>query len=160
MLFKPERLNLAIARRCNVACSGCYTYFGASEPDLRMLLSSAEAFVSLGIDQVTVSGGDPLTLRELPHFLRALRFIGVHSVKVDTVGVGLASRLPGLAASRWGLAEILSAVDFLGVPLDGWSNESVLAFRRGRPELYTETVALLEALDRSCETPKVIINIF
>lgn len=139
MRLKPERLNLAIARRCHVSCSGCYTcytYFGASEPNLATFVSSAAAFVGLGIDQVTVSGGDPPTLRDLLRFLGALRFLGVRSIKVDTVGVGPhLGRL--LAARRRGLAELLSAVDFLGVPLDGWSNERVLAFRRGRPALYS-----------------------
>jgi MoaA/NifB/PqqE/SkfB family radical SAM enzyme len=159
MRSKPERLNLAIARHCPVSCSGCYTYFGASEPDLAAFMSSAAAFVDLGIEKVTVSGGDPLTIESLPRFLHSLRLVGVRSIKVDTVGVGLASGSPGrLAGRRTGLDALLSAVDFLGVPLDGWSNESVLTFRLGRLALYSETVTLLGALDRLCETPKVIIN--
>ena len=44
----PERLNLAIARRCDVACSGCYTYFGREEPDLAKFTASAAAFVRCG----------------------------------------------------------------------------------------------------------------
>jgi MoaA/NifB/PqqE/SkfB family radical SAM enzyme len=145
----PPRLNLAIARRCFVGCPGCYELFGTREPDLEAVLASAGRFAALGVDAVTVSGGDPLTLPDLVPFLRALRTVGVRDVKVDTVGVGL------LDARR--RAELLAAVDYLGVPLDGWSNESARWFRAGRPHLFDETVALLGALDAEPEA-KVIVN--
>jgi MoaA/NifB/PqqE/SkfB family radical SAM enzyme len=148
----PERLNLAIARRCPVACKGCYTYFGKREPLLARLLSSAVAFIALGINQVTVSGGDPLTIFGLTAFLQTLRRVGMISVKLDTVGVGLAAGVGGQ------LDELLNTVDLLGIPLDGWSGDSVSAFRHGRPSLYTETIELLGALDRTDGGRKVIIN--
>lgn len=154
----PERLNLAVARRCQVSCSGCYTFFGRGEPELDAFLGSAAVFIRLGVNRITLSGGDPLTIADLPDFLRRLRSVGMASIKVDTVGVGL---LPGtvIAGGRgWGLAELMDATDFLGIPLDGWSNESVLQFRHGRPDLYTETITLLDALDSLGGPPRVIIN--
>jgi MoaA/NifB/PqqE/SkfB family radical SAM enzyme len=151
----PERLNLAIARRCHVSCPGCYTYFGKEEPDLPLFVSAVRAFVWLGIDKVTVSGGDPLTIKGLPDFLRSLTDAGVQSVKVDTVGVGIRS---GETLDEWALGELLATVDFLGIPLDGWSNRSAAIFRAGRPDLHGETVELLNALDRSAGAPRVVIN--
>lgn len=156
--LKPERLNLAIAKRCNVTCSGCYTFFGTNEPDLCALVSSVAAFAALGLRSVTVAGGDPLTIDAHLDLLRALRSVGVRSIKVDTVGVGLLQLEPLLLNQAYSLSELVNAVDFLGVPLDGWSNESVLTFRHGRPELYVETVTLLETLNQLCQAPKVVIN--
>jgi MoaA/NifB/PqqE/SkfB family radical SAM enzyme len=154
----PTRLNLAIARRCEVSCPGCFTFFGAGEPDLPVLLASVQAFVGLGIRDVTVAGGDPLTIEHLLAFLRSLRRVGVHSVKLDTVGVGLGPRtgigLPVVPA----LEELTEAVDLLGVPLDSWTDASALTFRQGRPRLHSELVALLDCLDRLRTTPKIVVN--
>jgi MoaA/NifB/PqqE/SkfB family radical SAM enzyme len=154
----PERLNLAIARRCDVSCSGCYTFFGRREPDLTRIIGSVGAFVLLGITAVTVSGGDPLTIPDLPSLLNSLRTSGVRSIKVDTVGVGLL-QAGGQSHSRgWGLAELMNSADFIGIPLDGWSEESVLLFRRGRSDLYAHTAALLDLLDVVPGPPRVIVN--
>lgn len=156
--MRPERLNLAIARRCPVSCRGCYTHFGSKEPDLHLFLSSVAAFARLGVHQVTLSGGDPLTIEDLLLFLAALRTVHIRSIKLDTVGVGLTSGSSRSGTPQFDLKEILEAVDFLGIPLDGWSNESVLAFRQGRPALYSETIELLDTIDRMALPPKVIIN--
>src|SRR4051812_42582005 len=66
---RPQRLNLAIARHCYVACRGCYQFFGRGEPDLTAIEKSVACFVNLGITAVTLSGGDPLTLVGLEGFL-------------------------------------------------------------------------------------------
>jgi MoaA/NifB/PqqE/SkfB family radical SAM enzyme len=151
----PERLNLAIARRCGVACSGCYTFFGHSEPDLASFLSTAGAFVFLGLRKVTLSGGDPLTITGLMDFLNGLRLAGVESIKLDTVGIGLVS---SPARTGINLNDLLERVDYVGIPFDGWSDDSALQFRRGRDWLHTETVALLDAIDKLGGPPKIIIN--
>ena len=151
----PERLNLAIARRCDVACSGCYTFFGRAEPDLARFTASVAAFARCGLRAVTISGGDPLTIAGLGDFIAGLRSIGVQSIKLDTVGVGLAASPSG---PRVDLRDLADRIDYVGIPLDGWSDESVLAFRRGRPRLYSETVALLDALDALGGPPRVIVN--
>jgi MoaA/NifB/PqqE/SkfB family radical SAM enzyme len=150
----PERLNLAIARRCEVACPGCYTNFGRSEPALAKFLPSIATFVRLGLDNVTLSGGDPLTIAGVLQFIADMKTMGVRSTKFDTVGVGLAKTSP----PRVNVRDLAVATDYIGVPLDGWSNESVLEFRRGRPQLFTETIELLDALDRLSVSPIVIVH--
>ncbi len=151
----PERLNLAIARRCEVACGGCYTYFGHEEPNLGKFVPSVAAFVRLGLSDVTLSGGDPLTIVGLLDFLSVMRSVGVRSIKLDTVGVGLATSASGSGIDLHGLA---AETDYIGIPLDGWSDDSALKFRRGRRQLYSETLELLEALDALSGMPKVVIN--
>jgi hypothetical protein len=46
----------------------------------------------------------------------------------------------------------------VGIPLDGWSNATAGLFRTGRPQLYEETVELLDAIDGTVGRPMVIIN--
>ena len=154
MSLMPERLNLAIAQRCDVACVGCYTFFGRSDPDLASFLSTVSVFVRLGLSNVTLSGGDPLTVTGLMDFLSDLRLVGVQSVKLDTVGVGLISsqRRPKID-----LSDLVERADYVGIPLDGWSNDSVLQFRRGRGALHAETIALLDAI-ASRWPAQIIIN--
>jgi MoaA/NifB/PqqE/SkfB family radical SAM enzyme len=118
-------------------------------------LSSVGRFVGFGLRDVTLSGGDPLTMSGLVGFLARLRSTGVRTIKLDTVGVGLITQplRAGIA-----LADLLAGVDYLGIPLDGWSDESAIEFRRGRSRIYTETIALLDAIDVSGGMAKVIIN--
>ena len=151
----PERLNLAVARRCPVACRGCYSLFGAGEPDLPRLTASVAVFAALGFDRATVSGGDPLSIAGLPEWLGALRTAGMASIKVDTVGVGLLAD-DGAPSGR--LLALWPALDQLGIPLDGADNRSVLVFRQGRAALCDETLALLDALDGLGGAPRVTIN--
>ena len=159
----PERLNLAIAKRCFVSCEGCYTHFGRHEPDLKQLLKSVSRFFDLGVRDVTISGGDPLTIHNLLDFLDDLRRAGAQSIKLDTVGTYLLDARPGerIAAANNGrpsIDSLLKRLDFMGIPLDGWSSATVSWFRSGRPRLYEETLALLDAIDGTASCPMVIIN--
>lgn len=159
----PARLNLAVGRRCFVHCAGCYTNFGQEEPILDDLVRSVASFVELGVDSVTIAGGDPLTIVGIETLLIRLREIGVRSIKLDTVGSNLIeldddSSTPGNYRHTELMDRVLPLIDIAGIPLDGWSNEVCLRFRRGRPSIHDETVALLEIIDRRTRKPAVAIN--
>jgi Radical SAM superfamily len=161
--FLPERLNLAIGKRCFVTCQGCYTHFGQHEPELKRLLESVSRFVDLGVRNITISGGDPLTINNLLFFLDDLRRSGVQSIKLDTVGTHLLDispreRVTAGFEGRPSLNSLMKRLDFMGIPLDGWSNATVSLFRAGRPQLYEETIELLDAIDGTTACPMVIIN--
>jgi MoaA/NifB/PqqE/SkfB family radical SAM enzyme len=151
----PERLNFAIARHCVVACRGCYSFFGRGEPELAPFARSAAAFARLGLSKMTLSGGDPLTLPDLPAWLEAFRGVGFQAIKLDTVGVGLFAPERPAAPTPGAL---LALVDELAIPLDGWSNASAALFRRGRSDLHDRTLDLLALLDAVAGAPKLIIN--
>ena len=158
-----DRLNLAIARRCFVACKGCYSFFGKHEPDLNAFSKTIAAFVRLGVQDVTISGGDPLTIEGFLNFLTAIRSIGVRTIKVDTVGTSLLFHRPSVTVKNSEemscyLDAFLRTIDYLGIPLDGWSNASSWEFRVGRPSLYDETIELLSSIDALEVLPKIIIN--
>ena len=151
----PERLNFAIARHCIVACRGCYAFFGGGEPRIAPFARSAAAFARLGLGKMTLSGGDPLTLSDLPAWLGAFRGAGFHTIKLDTVGVGLLTPERQSAPTPEAL---LALVDELAIPLDGWSNASAALFRRGRSDLHDRTLDLLAHLDAATGAARLIIN--
>lgn len=160
---KPDRLNLAIARRCFVNCKGCYSFFGRHEPDLEALARTVAIFVRLSIRDVTISGGDPLTIAGLLDFLTLLRTAGVRTIKVDTVGTSIlfnrsAASGKSPAERKSYLDTLLGKIDYLGIPLDGWSNASVRLFREGRSALHDETIDLLHTIDTLGRPANVIIN--
>ena len=160
----PQRLNLAIARRCFLSCPGCFTYFGENEPNLEDFERCVRKFIDIGIDKVTLSGGDPLTIDGLIEFLIKLRNLGVRDIKVDIGGgacLKVAARQnlsPNHSSIEIDLDNILEVVDFLGIPLDGWSNESVELFRSGRKFLFDELEKLLDQIDKRGKPPNVFIN--
>jgi len=171
----PERLNLALARRCAVACPGCYAFFGQREPDRDAFVRSARVFAAQGMRSLTLSGGDPLTLPDLLGWLADFRAAGFGDIKLDTVGVGIATSTgtagAPAAANSAGDARgaaptptpraLLGAVDRLAIPLDGHDNRSAALFRRGRAGLHDETLALLAALDDAAAAfvaPRLVIN--
>ncbi len=160
----PARLNLSVARRCFVSCPGCYSLFGREDPDLEKLVASVEVFVRCGVRDVTISGGDPLTIRGLDHFLSALRTVGVRTIKLDTVGTTLVRSShtvfykAGPPLPRRDVNTLLALVDQISIPLDGASNETVASFRKGRTKLFEETLEVLDALDRSDNRAEMVIN--
>jgi MoaA/NifB/PqqE/SkfB family radical SAM enzyme len=153
----PERINFSIGHRCFVSCPGCYTFFGTHPASLSRFAESMARFVELGVARVTLSGGDPLAIPGLCEFIRNLRQGGVATIKVDTVGTPWVDPI-GTTRSAAPLDDLLECVDVLAVPLDGWSNESALAFRKGRPRLFDETCLLLRMLDARAGRTRVFVN--
>jgi MoaA/NifB/PqqE/SkfB family radical SAM enzyme len=116
---------------------------------------SASRFAALGFPDITISGGDPLLIDGLSPFLDQLRNHGIRSIKLDTVGRSLAINSDRLSH---GTAELLTQIDILGIPLDGWSNASSAFFRHGRASLFDETCTLFSALDGYGLSPPVYVN--
>jgi MoaA/NifB/PqqE/SkfB family radical SAM enzyme len=152
----PARLNLSIGHACFVSCPGCYTHFGRRAAPLSALVQSVASFVQLGIRDVTISGGDPLLIPDVLAFLADLRRVGVRHIKLDTMGTAWVD--PQFERAAAPLPAVLSAIDVLALPLDGWSNESAAQFRRGRPHLFDETCALLACIGRLGTRTHVFIN--
>jgi len=142
-------LNLAIGPSCFVRCRGCYNYFG-NTARTGGLVSAEEALDflcearMLGVTQITISGGDPLTHPEIRQILMGISRLGL-TTKVDTVGTALITdasvRFYGTGTiKQFSARDIAPYIDTLGLPLDGSSEETSSQFRAGRENLTNEVM--------------------
>lgn len=148
-------LNLAIGPSCFVRCKGCYHHFagtGRTENTVSAaeLLDFVDAALALGLEQVTVSGGDPLSHPEIVKLLRGLAVRPVYK-KLDTVGTALLDDARTIfygqrMVPRIPITEIARLVDHIGIPLDGATAEVQTQFRSGRDSLVLESQELVRRL--------------
>jgi cyclic pyranopterin phosphate synthase len=96
-------LRLSVTDQCNLSCLYCQP--GESAPCRRlscdeMILITRE-MAKLGIRKVRVTGGEPLTRRDLEALITGISAIGgIEEVPMTTNGIGLAERLPGLLDAK------------------------------------------------------------
>jgi len=149
------RLNLAVARSCFVRCRGCYNHF-SEQRDL-VGVEAIRAFLDYcqshsTVSGVTLCGGDPLSRSDIVPLVLAIRELGI-PVKLDTVGTSFLGRTElrffgSGEVARTDPAELIPLLKWIGIPLDGWSEESVALFREGRPRLFAETLEILDLVGR------------
>ncbi|MGH7997496.1 MAG: GTP 3',8-cyclase MoaA, partial [Opitutaceae bacterium] len=117
--------------RCNFRCPYCMPreVFGAGYPFLRdpQLMSLGEleriarAFVSLGVEKIRLTGGEPLLRPDLPAFIRGLkREAGGPEVALTTNGWLLEKMAPALKEA--GLDRLNVSVDALDPGVSGRMN--------------------------------------
>jgi MoaA/NifB/PqqE/SkfB family radical SAM enzyme len=94
-------------------CEWCYVPFEAPVPREEIVAAVVHRIADLGFYSLTIGGGDPFQYRFLPTILQLAKARGLF-VHVDTHG-------RGLRESAENLLLIESAVDLLGLPIDGAS---------------------------------------
>ena len=99
-------LRISVTDRCDLRCVYCMPEHGVEHLPHSALLSYeqivrlARLFAELGIDQIRLTGGEPLVRRGLPQLVRALKDVeGIRTVNLTTNGVLLAEQLPALLAA-------------------------------------------------------------
>jgi cyclic pyranopterin phosphate synthase len=98
-LGRPLRnLRVSVTDRCNLRCEYCmpvddYQWL-PREDVLRFEETSAlvDVFLSLGVDKVRLTGGEPLLRRDAPALVRMLSQSGIARPRATTNGVLLATR--------------------------------------------------------------------
>lgn len=115
---------------------------------------------AFGLTKATLCGGDPLSRPDILLLLKEIKALGFF-INLDTVGTPLLNDSTTLFYGRQEVKKIdvnklVSLVDLLGIPLDGDSNESFATFRKKRPEIYNEQIAILNLLE--LENANVCIN--
>lgn len=150
-------INLAIGPSCFVSCQGCYNLFGQTDRRGGLVsaddvLTFAETARDLGVGQVTVSGGDPLTHPQILTILQGLRDLGLF-IKLDTVGTALLRDSEKVFYGSGRVAQLDAAslaplVDMIGFPLDGSDARTQARFRkaRKRPSNATDEPFPIEGL--------------
>ncbi|WP_236838848.1 GTP 3',8-cyclase MoaA [Caldalkalibacillus salinus] len=122
-LNRPLRdLRLSVTDKCNFRCQYCMPaeIFGPDYPFLpqNQLLSFEEltrlskVFVSLGVEKIRITGGEPLMRRELPNLIHMINQIpGVKDIAMTTNGSLLTKYAHGLAQA--GLNRVTISLDSL-----------------------------------------------
>jgi cyclic pyranopterin phosphate synthase len=111
-------LRLSVTDRCNLRCSYCmpeqdYVWL-PHEHILRFeeLARLAHVFAGLGVDELHLTGGEPLLRRDLPALVRLLAAVeGVKDLALTTNGVLLAEQAGALRAA--GLSRVTISLDTL-----------------------------------------------
>jgi cyclic pyranopterin phosphate synthase len=119
LLGRPLRnLRLSVTDRCNLRCEYCmpdddYVWL-PREDVLHFEETSAlvDVFLSLGVDKVRLTGGEPLLRRDVPALVRMLApKPGLRDLALTTNGVLLADQVEALHAA--GLGRITVSLDTL-----------------------------------------------
>jgi cyclic pyranopterin phosphate synthase len=118
-LDRPLRnLRLSVTDRCNLRCQYCMPeddYVWLPREDVLQfeeISALVDLFLSLGVDRLRVTGGEPLIRRDLPSLVRMLSAKpGLDDFAMTTNGVLLAEQIDALAAA--GLRRITVSLDTL-----------------------------------------------
>ncbi|MGH3757086.1 GTP 3',8-cyclase MoaA [Actinophytocola sp.] len=116
---RPMRnLRISVTDRCNLRCRYCMPeaeYVWLPRRDLltfEEVSTLTDVFMSLGVDKVRLTGGEPLLRRELPELVSMLsRKPGLRDLAMTTNGVLLADHVEALRAA--GLGRVTVSLDTL-----------------------------------------------
>jgi cyclic pyranopterin phosphate synthase len=113
-----KSMRISITDKCNFRCSYCMPAEGLPWLKKAEILSYEEieriarVAVNLGIEQIRLTGGEPLVRRDVPELVRQLRPIeGLRSLSITTNGILLKQQARALAEA--GLNRINVSVDSL-----------------------------------------------
>jgi GTP 3',8-cyclase len=118
LLGRPLRsLRVSVTDRCNLRCEYCMPeaeYAWLSRDDLlhfEEISRIADAFVTLGVDKIRLTGGEPLLRRDLPALVRLLAAKPLADLALTTNGILLADHAAPLADA--GLKRLNISLDTL-----------------------------------------------
>src|SRR5438132_10721746 len=113
-----KSLRISITDKCNFRCTYCMPAEGLPWLKKAEILSYEEierltrVAVSIGIEQVRLTGGEPLVRRDVPDLVRQLRKIeGLRSLSLTTNGILLKQQAGAIAEA--GLTRINVSLDSL-----------------------------------------------
>lgn len=121
-----KSLQLSVSNKCLRNCKGCYNFFSDNDDviDYKVLVDFIKQLQQdIGLQKVTITGGDPLYRNDLPLILKALKNLGL-KINLDTTGLRLLD-------NTYDISFITKYVDLLGIPLDGITDSGVKEFRHG-----------------------------
>lgn len=115
---------LHLTDRCNLECVGCYSFVEDRNrrPDLTLqqILDTLDQLASQGVEQLVLSGGEPMMRRDVETVVRRAK---KHDMKVSLITNGT------IAPKRF--EPLLPYVDILNVSVDGYDKESRFIRDRG-----------------------------
>lgn len=121
-----KQANWGIYNRCPLVCVGCYNIFNSETLDLQDAKAVVEKLVNAGVEELIVSGGDPLEWEHILEFVDHAHTFGLY-VGIDTVGYRLTPEMAKALSGR---------VSYVGLPLDGGRDDVIADFRKGKSDLF------------------------
>jgi len=113
-----KNMRISITDKCNFRCTYCMPAEGLPWLKKAEILSYEEieriarVAASIGIEQIRLTGGEPLVRRDVPELVRQLHKIeGLHSLSITTNGILLKQQAAALAEA--GLTRINVSLDSL-----------------------------------------------
>lgn len=153
-LFPIEKkINLCIAKDCFVRCMGCYNIFcNKSNLDIDHLFGFLEFAKSKGLEKVTLSGGDPLTMDNIIPIIEKCISLDL-DINLDTVGLSFIDDIYVYGTDKKiskfdkNKLDILKRVKMIGVPLDGSNDEIIKEFRLFGGNLFEKQIKVIDFLE-------------
>jgi cyclic pyranopterin phosphate synthase len=149
-----KSMRISITDKCNFRCTYCMPAEGLPWLKKDQILSYEEITrvtriaASIGIEQIRLTGGEPLVRRDVPELIRMLKPIpGLRSLSLTTNGVLLRKQAAALAEA--GLTRI-------NVSLDSLVREKFAELTRR--DQFTEVMAGLEELEKYSSIHPIKIN--
>src|ERR1700681_2720604 len=113
-----KSMRISVTDKCNFRCTYCMPAEGLPWLKKSEILSYEEIerisriAVGIGIEQIRLTGGEPLVRRDVPELVRQLKQIeGLHSLSLTTNGILLKQQAKALAEA--GLTRINVSLDSL-----------------------------------------------
>jgi len=110
-----KNLRVSVTDRCNFRCTYCMPEEGLEWLGRDEILSYEEierlvrVFASIGVEEVRLTGGEPLVRRDLPRLIEKLSRVGLKSLSLTTNGFALKEQVADLVAA--GLQRINVSMD-------------------------------------------------
>ncbi len=158
--LREKKINLCVAKYCFITCKGCYNRFcNKKEISYKKIISFLKYAKLNGLEKVTLSGGDPLTRKDIKKIIKKCNKLNL-KINLDTVGLSLTKSriIPSTKEkiSKFSNINILKKVNSIGIPLDGSNNDVISKFRTYNGNLFNEIIDILELLDK--KNIKICIN--
>lgn len=150
--IREKKINLCIAKHCFIKCKGCYNNFCNKKEipykEIKQFLKYAKG---KGVKKVTLSGGDPLTRKDLIKIIKKCNNLKLN-VNLDTVGLAFTKNriIPSTKRkiNKFSNLKILKKINSIGIPLDGSNNEIISKFRIYNGNLFNEIIEELELFEK------------
>lgn len=130
---------LHVTQRCNLSCLGCYSdgskrnvLKDASTQDMKSIVAE---LAHAGVENLVVSGGEPLLRNDLGAILKHAKECGIGTISILT---------NGLLVNKETVLELAPYTDCISVSFDGCSSTSPAYIRRS--QRFGELVKAIEAI--------------
>lgn len=146
-----KKISLCISSECFLKCIGCYNEFCAFPDISKEQISKFIKYAKeKGLQKVTLSGGDPLCRKDIEDIIYGCLDLDL-KVNLDTVGLSFINSCKvsdsNELINQFENYDLLKKINFLGIPLDGSSEEIVKKFRNFNDNLFNKTLQILDLME-------------